>query len=219
MTRIPENAALPRHVIRKAWKTNGQYRQRLVLRLNRDGRSREIALPGLDPATDDFRTAYHRELARLHRELEPPSMSVVAESAAPVAPPPEREKSPDASKAFVDLLLTLDDAYDRAAKAYRAGQTDAAIAEKLGLSEQFVAATREKNFGPLAAQDSAREQRKAIEALRAELYQQQKIGAALLEQLDIMRASFDAVRAQAAALSKSATSQRAVLARIERSGA
>lgn len=72
-------------------------------------------------------------------------------AAAPASPP-----SPAASSALVVCYLLIEEHYDRARKAYRAGWDDERIAKETGLALGVVQERRERDFGPLVV-DTTRE--------------------------------------------------------------
>lgn len=70
-----------------------------------------------------------------------------------MATQPEQEKPvpSDAAKRAKRLVyMALEDYYDDARKAYKAGHSDASIAKEIGVAEAFVAKIREEDFGPIA---------------------------------------------------------------------
>ncbi|MFG1376137.1 hypothetical protein [Xanthobacter autotrophicus] len=73
-------------------------------------------------------------------------------AAAPSPSPP----SPAASSALVVCYLLIEEHYDRARKAYRAGWDDDRIARETGLALPVVQERRERDFGPLVV-DTTRE--------------------------------------------------------------
>jgi hypothetical protein len=70
-------------------------------------------------------------------------------------------------RALPDLYIELGVNYDRDARAYKGGATDATIAGKLGLPEAVVAERRERDFGPLVESEAARRKREAAAAIVA----------------------------------------------------
>jgi hypothetical protein len=87
-----------------------------------------------------------RRRAARKNEREKATMAKEAEKESAKTPP---ERSPEASASIADMYLILSDAYDRAAKNYRPGWSDARIAKETGLSLAFVARRREDAFGPV----------------------------------------------------------------------
>jgi hypothetical protein len=57
--------------------------------------------------------------------------------------------SPAAAMKITEVYMALSDAYDLAARGYRAGWTDERIARDLGVSVELVAKRREQDFGPV----------------------------------------------------------------------
>jgi hypothetical protein len=106
----------------------------------------------------------------------------------------------DAIKAALpELYLELGASYDRAAKAYKGGASDLAIAAKLGLPPAIVAERRERDFGPLVESETARQRREAGEAAL-------KAQKALDAEYDKLAAAIAATRSAAAAVKVAAQS-------------
>ncbi|MEW6256909.1 MAG: hypothetical protein AB1592_13220 [Pseudomonadota bacterium] len=93
------------------------------------------------------------------------------------APMPAPEKvisapplpSPAASSAIVTAYLLLEDHYDKAAKAYRAGWSDERVAKESGLAVEAVAKRREADFGPLVVDTTAQDLRHEWDGLRSDI--------------------------------------------------
>ncbi|MGA2491870.1 MAG: hypothetical protein ABSF67_02840 [Roseiarcus sp.] len=66
-----------------------------------------------------------------------------------------------ARRAIPELYMELATTYDREAKAYRDGVTDASLAAKFSLPTAIVAERRERDFGPLVESEAARRKREA----------------------------------------------------------
>lgn len=82
-------------------------------------------------------------------------------SAAPVENEDQRIR-----RALPEIYVELEASYDRDAKAYRDGASDALIAEKLNVPPALVRERREKDFGPLV-DPPAKRARQIGDALRA----------------------------------------------------
>ncbi|MFG1370717.1 hypothetical protein V5F32_00910 [Xanthobacter oligotrophicus] len=85
-------------------------------------------------------------------------------AAAPSSPP-----SPAASSALVVCYLLIEEHYDRARKAYRAGWDDERIAKETGLALPVVQERRERDFGPLVVDTTREELAAALDGLEADL--------------------------------------------------
>ncbi len=62
---------------------------------------------------------------------------------------PQPEKSPAVKATIAELYMMLDEYFDRVAKRYKPGWSDEIIAEKTGLSPEFIATRREQDFGKI----------------------------------------------------------------------
>lgn len=81
---------------------------------------------------------------------------------APEPEPAKAEPSDAAKRARRLIYMALEDYYDDTAKRYRAGHSDASIAEEVGVAVSVVASIRESDFGPLGVPEEIADLQRAI---------------------------------------------------------
>jgi hypothetical protein len=114
-----------------------------------------------------WKTGKHVVCAECQKIRKEPKMTETPKPAAAAtpAPPPEPAKAEpsDAAKRARRLIyMGLEDYYDDTAKRYRAGHSDASIAEEVGVAVSVVAAIRETDFGPLGVPEEIADLQRAI---------------------------------------------------------
>lgn len=103
-------------------------------------------------------------------EIEANSNEKETENDMATVTPIKQDTASDAAKKARRLVYAaLEDYYDDAAKCYRDAHTDASVAAELGVSESFVKATRESDFGPIKEPTEISQMRTDMAALQSEL--------------------------------------------------
>ncbi|OYZ97679.1 MAG: hypothetical protein B7X99_13590 [Rhizobiales bacterium 17-65-6] len=97
------------------------------------------------------------------------SKSEKVSPAQPSAAPPAAVPSPAASSALVIAYMLLEEKYDKATKAYRAGYSDELVAKETGLSVAVVAKRREDDFGPLVVDTTVEDLRNEWDGFRSDI--------------------------------------------------
>ena len=114
-----------------------------------------------------WKTGKHVVCAECQTKRKEPKMTETPKPAVEAAPTPapepaKAERSDAAKRARRLIYMALEDYYDDTAKRYRAGQSDASIAEEVGVAVAVVAAIRETDFGPLGVPEEIADLQKAI---------------------------------------------------------
>lgn len=94
-----------------------------------------------------------------------------AKAAPEAATPPATAPSDAAKRAHRLVMMLLEEGYDENKKVYKAGYSDASIAQETGAAEAHVRKTREDYFGPLGEPAELAELRVELERLRLEAAQ------------------------------------------------
>lgn len=114
-----------------------------------------------------WKTGKHVVCAECQKIRKGPKMTETPKPAAEAAPAPKpdpakSEPSDAAKRARRLIYMALEDYYDDTAKRYRAGHSDASIAEEVGVAVSVVAAIRESDFGPLGVPEEIADLQRAI---------------------------------------------------------